>query len=379
MLKRSDLKNGQRIVVKVGTSTLTHPNGKLNLHRIENLVRQLADLHNQDKEVILVTSGAIGVGANRMGFEKVPDTIPQKQALAAIGQGALLHLYEKIFAEYGKTVAQVLLTRDDLDDRLRYLNATNALLAMLEFGVIPIINENDTVAVEEIKFGDNDTLSALVATIVEADLLIILSDVDGLYDSDPRVNVKAVLLEEIDEITTVMEDNSKNRGSSFSSGGMFTKLKAARICMMAGVPMLIANSDNDNVIRQVVNGENIGTMFIPRESKINARKKWIAFGSLSHGQLTVDAGAAAALLNRGKSLLPSGIAEVIGDFERGTVVAVMNPEGIEIARGLVNYNSTEIKQIAGKQTAEIEKLLGEKDYDEVIHRNNLWVEGTANF
>lgn len=374
MVNRSDFINCKRIVVKVGTSTLTHSNGQLNLQRIEHIVRELSDLHNQDKEVILVTSGAIGVGANRMGFKKVPDTIPQKQALAAIGQGALLHLYEKLFAEYGKTVAQVLLTRDDLDDRLRYLNATNALLAMLDMQVIPIINENDTVVVEEIKFGDNDTLSALVATIVEADLLIILSDVDGLYSSDPRINEDAVLVEEVTEITNDMEDNSKNKGSSFSSGGMYTKLKAARICMTAGVPMLIANSDIEDVIRKVVEGKNIGTLFIPNKSRINARKKWIAFGSILHGKLMVDEGANKALLNKGKSLLPSGITQVEGDFERGNVVAVVNQQGMEIARGVVNYSSYEIKQIVGKQTTEIADILGEKDYDEVIHRNNLWVE-----
>ncbi len=374
MIKRSDFQNSQRLVVKVGTSTLTYKNGQLNLHRIEHIVRELSDLHNQGKEVILVTSGAIGVGASRLGFKTVPDTIPQKQALAAIGQGALLHLYEKLFAEYGKTVAQVLLTRDDLDDRLRYLNATNALLAMLDMGVIPIINENDTVAVEEIKFGDNDTLSALVAAIVEAELLLILSDVDGLYDADPRTNKNAVLLDGVTEITDTMEANSKSKGSSFSSGGMFTKLKAARICMNAGVPMLIANSNIDNVIRQVVQGNQIGTLFIPRDFKINARKKWIAFGSMIHGQLMVDGGAGEALLHKGKSLLPSGIIEVIGEFGLGTVVAVVDQLGHEIARGLVNYNSEDIRLIAGRQTHEIEGLLGVKDYDEVIHRNNLWVE-----
>lgn len=304
MIKRSEFKSCQRIVVKVGTSTLTHKNGQLNLHRIEHIVRELSDLHNEGKEVILVTSGAIGVGANRMGFKKIPETMPQKQALAAIGQGALLHMYEKFFAEYGKTVAQVLLTREDLDDRLRYLNATNALLAMFDMRVIPIINENDTVVVEEIKFGDNDTLSALVSTIIEADLLIILSDVDGLYDSDPRTNENAVLIEEVAEITDEMEDNSKTRGSSFSSGGMYTKLNAARISMTAGLPMLIVNSEIDDVIRRVINGENIGTLFVPLELKINARKKWIAFGSMIHGHLTVDKGAEKALLNKGTSLLP---------------------------------------------------------------------------
>lgn len=375
MKLRNELQNCTRIVVKVGTSTLTHANGQLNLHRIERLVRELADLHNRDMEVLLVSSGAIGVGANRMGFKKVPKTMPEKQALAAIGQGALLHLYEKLFVEYGKTVAQVLLTRGDLDDRIRYLNATNALLAILGMGVIPIINENDTVIVEEIKFGDNDTLSALVAAIVDADLLLILSDVDGLYDSDPHKNKEACLKDRVLEITASMEENSTSRGSSFSSGGMFTKLRAAKVCMAAGVPMIIANSDKENVIRDVVAGQEIGTLFVPREEKMHAREKWLAFGSVCQGKVFVDSGARQALLKKGKSLLPSGVTGVEGDFDRGMVVAVAEPGGNEIARGLVNYNARQIKMIAGKKTSEIERILGEKDYDEIIHRNNLWVEG----
>lgn len=375
MSRRKNLKACRRVVVKIGTSTLTYSNGQLNLQRIERLVRELADLHNRGMEVLLVSSGAIGVGAIRMGYKKIPRTMPEKQALAAIGQGALVQLYEKLFSEYYKTVAQVLLTRGDLDERLRYLNATNALLAILELGVIPIINENDTVVVEEIKFGDNDTLSALVASIVDADLLIILSDVDGLYDSDPRVNKDASLQTEVDEITPMMEENSKNRGSSFSSGGMLTKLKAARVCMAAGIPMIIANSDSENVIRRVMDGKEIGTLFIPREEKMQARKKWIAFGTLPQGQVLVDAGAEVALLQKGKSLLPSGVIAVEGDFDRGTVVAVANVyDKREIARGMVNYSSDEIRQIAGKKSSEIEKILQGKDYDEVIHRNNLWVE-----
>ena len=375
MSRRKNLKACRRVVVKIGTSTLTYSNGQLNLQRIERLVRELADLHNRGMEVLLVSSGAIGVGATRMGYKKIPRTMPEKQALAAIGQGALVQLYEKLFSEYNKTVAQVLLTRGDLDERLRYLNATNALLAILDLGVIPIINENDTVVVEEIKFGDNDTLSALVASIVDADLLIILSDVDGLYDSDPRVNKEACLQVEVDEITPVMEENSKNRGSSFSSGGMLTKLKAARICMAAGIPMVIANGDSDNIIRRIIEGKEIGTLFIPREEKMQARKKWIAFGTLPQGQVLVDAGAEVALLQKGKSLLPSGVITVEGDFDRGTVVAVANADDKrEIARGMVNYSSDEIRLIAGKKSSEIEKILQGKDYDEVIHRNNLWVE-----
>lgn len=373
---RETLQKCDRVVVKLGTSSLTHANGQLNLYRIERIVRELADLHNQGKEVLLVSSGAIGVGANRMGLKKVPNTMPQKQALAAIGQGALLHLYEKLFAEYGKIAAQVLLTRGDLDDRIRYLNATNALTALLEMRVIPIINENDTVIVEEIKFGDNDTLSAMVTGLIDADLLIILSDVDGLYNNDPRVNEEALLLSQVTEITCPMMDKSKTRGSSFSSGGMFTKLKAARMCIAAGIPMVIANSDINGVIRRIIAGEELGTLFIPREEKMQARKKWIAFGTVAQGKVTIDSGAEAALLNKGKSLLPSGIIKVQGEFERGTVVSVIIPDGTEVARGIVNYSSEEIRLIMGCQTTKIEKILGEKDYDEVIHRNNLWVENT---
>lgn len=364
----------RRVVVKIGTSTLTHPNGQLNLRRIESLVREIADLHNQDMEVLVVSSGAIGVGATRMGYKKVPRTMPEKQALAAIGQGALLHLYEKLFAEYGKTVAQVLITRGDLDERLRYLNATNALLAILGMHVIPIINENDTVVVEEIKFGDNDTLSALVAGIVDADFLLILSDVDGFYSSDPRQDTDAYLLSEIDEITPEMDEHSHTRGSSFSSGGMYTKLRAARICMAAGIPMVIANSAEENVIRRVVAGEELGTLFIPRDERMHARKKWIAFGSVTQGTIRVDSGACLALLERGKSLLPSGVSAAEGEFDRGAIVAVVDMDGAEIARGVVNYSAAEIRQIAGKKTTEIAKILGDKDYDEVIHRNNLWIE-----
>lgn len=364
----------RRVVVKVGTSTLTHGNGQLNLERMERLVRELADLHNRDIEVILVSSGAVGTGANSMGLKKIPKTLPEKQALAAIGQGRLLHMYEKFFAEYGKTVAQVLLTREDLDERIRYLNATNTLLAILKMKVIPIINENDTVVVEEIKIGDNDTLSTMVAGIVNADLLIILSDVAGLYDSDPRVHKTASLMSEVFEVTPEMEANAASRGTTFASGGMLTKLKAADICMAAGIPMVIANSAEKNVIRRIFAGEELGTVFVPREEKMQARKKWLAFGSVQHGTIKVDAGAEQALVSRGKSLLPSGIAAVEDDFERGMVVGVETLDGKEIARGLTNYSAEEIRLIAGKKSGEIERILGSKDYDEVIHRDNLWVK-----
>ncbi|MDR1160393.1 MAG: glutamate 5-kinase [Syntrophomonadaceae bacterium] len=363
-----------RIVIKIGTSTLTNPNGELNFEHIKNLLREISYWHNQGKEIILVSSGAVAVGAHRMNFSQVPKTMPEKQALAAIGQGELINLYEEMFAEYQKVIAQVLLTRGDFDHRLSYLNATNALLAILNLNVIPIINENDTISTVEIKFGDNDTLSAMVAAMLNADMLIILSDVDGLYDCDPRVNKNAQLFTEITNITSEMENSSLNRGSSFSSGGMFTKLKAARICMSYGAHMIIANNAVENIISRLLNGETLGTLFIPRYEKMQARKKWIAFGRLAQGTIVVDAGAEAALANNGKSLLPSGIIKVIGAFDRGALVAVENAQGYEIARGITNYSSHETGLIAGCHSSDIEKILHEKDYDEVIHRNNLWVE-----
>ncbi len=363
----------QRIVVKVGTSTLTYENGQLHLQRIGDLVQELADLQNRGKEMILVTSGAGGTGANRMGLKKKPDTLPQKQALAAIGQGVLMHIYEKFFSEYGKIVAQILLTREDLDDRPRYLNAVNALSALLQMGVLPIINENDTVATHELKFGDNDTLSALVAGVVDADLLIVLSDVDGFYEKDPRQYPEAKLMKEVRSITEQMEENSINRGTSFSSGGMLTKLRAARICMNEGIPMVIANSSEKNIIRRIMEGENIGTLFIPQKQKVPARKKWLAFGKVQQGILTVDKGCEKALLYAGKSLLPSGITQVEGEFNCGDVVVVRNQQGQEIARGICNYDSEELHKIIGRQSGEIQAILGYKSYDEAIHRDNLLV------
>jgi len=370
-MERKNLTQCKRIVVKVGTSTLTHPTEQLNLLRMENLAREMSDLHNQGKELLLVSSGAIGVGVGRFGLKEPPRTIPMKQAMAAVGQGTLLHMYEKFFAEYGKTVAQVLLTKDDFTERLRYLNGRNALLTLLSLGVIPIINENDTVVIDEIKFGDNDTLSALVAGLVDADLLIILSDIDGLYDDDPRLNPAARRLPEVYEITGEMEDRSRTRGTRLASGGMYTKLVAARMVMAAGIPLVIANGSEKNVLRCILAGECLGTLFVPRENKMQARKQWIAFGSASQGQVYVDEGAEEAIRLRGKSLLPSGVTRVEGDFERGNVVSLISPAGKEFARGITNYAAAEIALIAGKKTSQIERILGSKDYDEIIHRNNL--------
>jgi len=367
---RQGLNRVKRLVVKVGSSTITHPGGTINLNRLERLARELSDLHNQGCDVILVSSGAMAAGLGRMKMKEMPPTIPVKQALAAIGQGALMQLYEKFFSEYSQVVAQVLLTRDDFAERVRYLNARNALTSLLELGAIPIINENDTVAVEEIKFGDNDTLSALVASTVSADLLVILTDIDGLYDRDPRQYNDAAIISEVNEITNSMEANSKTRGSAVSSGGMYTKLQAARIAMNSGIPMVIARGEDGN-IRRVVQGDEIGTVFIPGEEKMHARDRWLAFGSHPSGTIVVDTGAADAISSKGKSLLPSGIVKVEGSFERGALVSVVIASNGEMARGIVNYSSQEINAIAGHRSGEIKKILGSKDYDEVIHRNNL--------
>jgi glutamate 5-kinase len=372
-VKREDLRNRKRIVVKVGTSSITYPTGKVNLGKMELLARDLSDLHSSGREVVLTSSGAVGAGVGKLNCPP-PSSLPEKQALAAIGQGILMHMYEKFFSEYSKSVAQVLLTRDCFSDPERYLNSRHTLFSLLHFGVIPIINENDTVAVDELKFGDNDTLSAMVACNVEADLLIILSDIDGLYDSDPRKNKNACLISEVSEITEAMLESSKTRGSSLSSGGMFTKLAAARMTMPNGIPLVIASSDEPNVVRRVVDGESVGTLFVPsREEGYASRRRWIAAGSSAKGSVVVDDGAAEALLRRGKSLLPSGVKKVEGRFEPGDVIAVKNASNVEIARGVSNYNHDDAAKIMGRRTGEIEKILGRRDYEELIHRNNMAV------
>lgn len=360
----------RRIIVKVGTSTLTHKTGKLNIAFIENLVRQIADLKNMGKEVLLVSSGAVGAGMGRMGVAKKPKILPEKQALAAIGQGILMHMYEKIFAEYGQNVAQVLLTRDDLTERKRYLNARNTIFALLNYGAVPIINENDTVAAEEIKVGDNDSLSALVAGLVDGDLLILLSDIDGLYSKNPRL-AGAEKIDIVKDITPELEAAAGGSDTKFGTGGMFTKLQAAKMAVTAGIPMVIANGKKKDILREIMSGNNQGTIFLPHEVRPGTRKCWLAFCSDTQGKILVDVGAEQALLQKGKSLLPAGVIGIEGDFEAGNIVSVVNANGQEIARGFVNYGAAELKQIKGINSLDITKILGHKDFDEVIHRDNL--------
>jgi glutamate 5-kinase len=369
--RKECLKDIKRIVVKVGTSTLAYPNGRMNIQHVDMLVKQLADLSNRGLEVLLVTSGAIGAGLGRMNKDKRPGTIPEKQAAAAIGQGILLHMYEKLFSEYGITVAQILLTKEDMSDRNRFLNARNVLFQLLKDGVIPIINENDTIAIDEIKFGDNDTLSAIVAGTVEADLLVLLSDIDCLYDADPRKNPDARPIGCVESITPEIENMAGGAGTSLGTGGMATKIKAARIATASGTAMVIARGDEENIITEILIGKEKGTWFKPMNHPMLARKRWIAFGQKIKGKLTIDEGAEKAIIEGSKSLLPGGVVSIEGSFQKGDEVLVLNSAAREIARGLVNYNSRETKKIKGLKSGDIEEVLGYRDYDELIHRDNM--------
>ena len=371
METRNELKKARRIVVKVGTSTLTHATGKLNLHRIEKLVRELADLANAGREIILVTSGAVGAGLDRMGLKERPKTIPEKQALAAVGQGILMHVYEKLFAEYGQIVAQVLLTRENSLRHNQYMNSRNALLTLLKMGVIPIVNENDAIAVDELKIGDNDTLSATVATLVDADALVILSDIEGVYTANPQQDKMAKLIASIPEITPEIENLAGGAGSKLGTGGMHTKIQAAKIAVNSGVTMVIASGSRDEVVRSVLQGETVGTVFPAKEMHLKVRKSWLAFGCSIAGDLVVDAGCEQAMLQGGSSLLAAGILMTEGEFAAGNTVRVLSSSGREIARGIVNYDAAALKKIIGRQTREFSGILDGEIHKEIIHRDNM--------
>ena len=363
------IKQAQRIVVKVGSSTLTYENSKLNLNRIDKLVRDISNLKNQELDIIFVSSGAIAAGQGKLSLNKTNRSIPEKQALASIGQGLLMKTYQKLFSEYGYEAAQILLTQNDLNDRKRYLNSRNTINQLLKYNVVPIINENDTVAVKEIKFGDNDTLSALVSSLIDADLLIMLSDIDGLYTTDPREDDSAELISEVDDISEV-ESVAGGSGTERGTGGMNTKLQAAKIATKAGIPMIIANGKQDKVLTRIIGGENLGTTFLAEEG-LPSRDKWIAFNMAVEGKLVVDSGAVEALQQNGSSLLACGIVETKGAFAAGDVVDILDQSGTKIGRGLVNYAQPEVEQIKGLHSNEIEAELGYQAYDEVLHRDNL--------
>lgn len=363
----------ERIVVKVGTRLLTHKSGQLNLFFIERLVRELADLKNRGRQIVLVSSGAIGAGMGRLGLPQRPESIPELQAAAAVGQGVLIQLYEKFFLEYGQIIAQILLTRADFAGRGRYLNASNTILTLLRWGVVPVINENDTVSVQEIKLGDNDRLSALVAGLCDADLLVILTTAGGLYEADPEVFPGVCLIPEVPEITPEIKACAAGTAERLATGGMITKLQAAEIATNSGVGMVIAGGKKAGTLHQILNGEAVGTYFHPQQSYLNRRKRWIAYGRVIKGSVIVDDGAKNALCRGGKSLLPVGVVGVSGSFKQGALVAVCDRQGREIGRGLSSFSSEELLLIKKQSSGDIVRLIGREAGDEVIHRDNLVV------
>ena len=369
---REALQKAKRIVIKVGSSTITYANGKRNFSQIDRLAREISDLQNQGKEMILVTSGAVAVGVDRMGLPGKPKTIPGKQAAAAVGQGVLMHTYEKFFADYGQIVAQVLITKTEAIDRHRYTNTRNTFMELMRQRVIPIVNENDVVALDELKIGDNDNMSALVAGIVDADLVIILSDVDGLYTANPQTHPDAVIVPEVAEITPEIEASAGGVGSARGTGGMATKIQAAKAATSSGIHLVIASGTEKNAITRVLKGEELGTLFISRENRLQFRKRWLAFGAKIAGSIVVDDGCAKAIRKAGGcSILPAGVFAVQGEFLPGSTVSVIDKDAHELARGLVHYSSVELEQIKGCNSGEIANILGHKNFDEVIHRDDL--------
>lgn len=363
--------DAKRIVVKVGSGVLTEDNG-LNLKALRSISRQICQLADRGLEIILVSSGAMASGIKKIGLSKRPDEIPKRQAIAAVGQAGLIMEYEKSFARYNKKVAQILLTSDDLVNRKRYLNARNTLCTLLSWQVIPIINENDTVVVEEIKFGDNDNLAAMITLLMDADILINLTDIDGLYTGDPRKNQDAELISVVTTIKKDIEKYASDIPGALGTGGMLSKIIAAKKVTAAGIPMLIAGGEKHDILIKLFAGKEHGTFFIPKKEKLANRKCWIAFTLKPKGTIIIDDGAAAAILKSGKSLLPSGIVRVDGEFSVGAAVEFRREGNDEIlGTGLVNYSASDIRKIMGLKSGKIKKYLGHKSYDEVIHRDNL--------
>ena len=367
------LKSAKRIVVKIGSSLIASRATGLRPDQIERLADEIAALRTDGREVLVVSSGAIVSGIKKLQLKEYPKSLPVKQAAAAVGQSRLMWAYEKAFERLNIQVAQILLTHQDLADRRRFLNARYTLTALIGFGVIPIINENDTVAVEEIRVGDNDTLAAQVAHLVDADLLVILSDVDGMFTEDPRKNPAATLIPLIPEITEEIERKAGMSSTFEGTGGMATKVRAAKKVGEYGVATLIVNGQQPGLLPQVLAGGSGGSLFIAKERRLNSRKHWIAFTLRARGQIQVDQGAVEALTQRGKSLLASGIVEITGQFEAGDPVSCLDQDGKEFAKGLVNFPSDLLGRMKGLKTQDIQQQIGPQEYEEVIHRDNLVV------
>lgn len=369
-MKREELKNIKRCVIKIGSAMLTGDSG-LDQQAMDRYVEQIAALKNQGMEVILVSSGAVADGMMRLGWKTRPHALYELQAAAAVGQMGLVQAYESRFQKHGMHTAQILLTHDDLSNRKRYLNARSTIRTLLGLGVIPVINENDSVVFDEMRFGDNDTLAALVANLIEAELLVILTDQDGLFDKDPRTNTTANLISEAVAGDAELEKIAGDTPGSLGRGGMLTKVLAAAKAARSGTSTVIASGDVDQVLQQVINGDNVGTLLSASQVLMAARKRWLAGHLQVSGKLIVDDGAAKVLRESGKSLLPVGVKAVEGNFNRGELVVCVDQQAREVARGLVNYNADEAQKIIGQSSEMIEKILGYVDEPELIHRDNL--------
>jgi glutamate 5-kinase len=376
--RKTSFQQARRVIVKVGSGILTVSDG-LSIKAIRSISRQICKLIDQGKEVLLVTSGAMAAGVKKVALPKRPDELPKRQAAAAVGQAGLIMEYEKAFGRFGKKVAQILLTSDDLSNRKRYLNARNTLYTLLSWQVVPIINENDTVSVAEIRFGDNDTLAAMIALLMDAEILINLTVTDGLYDKDPRTHKDAELIPEVTAISKDMEKLASNIPGALNFGGMLTKITAAKKMMAAGIPMVIANGNTPNILEKLFAGKDFGTYFVPKTEKLASRKCWIGYTLKPKGLIELDAGAAAAILTGGKSLLPSGITGVAGDFDVGAAVELAKTDLEIIGVGLVNYSAADIRKIMGCKSGQIRDRLGYKPYDEIIHRDNLVVTTACDY
>lgn len=370
-MRNEILKSVKRVVIKIGSRVLTDEDTSLDMAVIRHISRDIADLHELGVQVVVVSSGAIAAGRNELGLTEKPRTIPHKQAAAAVGQSRLMRAYEEALSPYGLKVAQLLLTSEDLGSRQRFLNARATIDALLSFGIIPVINENDTVVVDEIKFGDNDNLSAMVTNVAEAQLLLILTDIEGFYTADPRNNPEAELISQVKIITRDLERAAGGSGSSVGTGGMATKVAAAKKAGKNGVATIVLCGKREGGILAAFRGENVGTLFYPAAEGVNRRKHWIAYTLKPKGKIIVDDGARKVLMNKGKSLLPSGVVTVDGRFERGACVRVCGQDGVEFARGLSDYSSAEISKLAGCKSTEIESILGFYYGDVIIHRDNM--------
>lgn len=364
----------KRIIAKFGTNLLTGGTGRLDLDIMSTLVRQIVQLHSQGHEVIIVSSGAVAAGRQKLGTTREQRGIPFKQVLASVGQSHLMYTYEQLFSKHNIIIAQALLTKSDLLDRAGYLNARNTLLALIELGVICIVNENDVVATDELgelTFGDNDNLSAMVANLVDADLLALLTDIDGLFTADPQRDPEARLIPMVDKIDTEIERLAGGTLSSCGVGGMITKLEAAKLATASGVTVVIANGRKPDILLEIASGKNMGTIFPPRTSKMESRKRWMLSGLASKGKLIIDDGAVLALKKHNRSLLPAGVVSVEGEFQRGDVVDIFDSHGSHIGCGMPNYNARDINIIKGAHSRAISRLLGYEYGTEVIHRNNM--------